>query len=983
MRTLIHRKSILISFSLFFFLTTTGFNWNNSTESNNTIKTKPSGTYQFYIERLNNVLGFAETRDQIEAQIDEYVLNLGADGAQSIRAGVVIIPVVVHVIEHETTGAGNVDYAAILNQINILNTCFRRRNTLEIESLPQDIQNITADTRIEFVLANRADNCADEFVDGEPGVTRTRTSQSPFIIDRTHSDPYTRYPMKYSEAYGRDGFSHEDYLNIWVCELDGDACGYASIPGDPTYEDGIVVDYRCFAGSQSISPFDEGKVLVQLAAQWLNLYNIWGIETSSCSDSDEVEDTPNQEDANYGCPILTTSCGNSGDMFMNFMDATNDNCRKFFTQGQSNRMEATLFTYRASLLNSPGAIPIASSGGSDIWMQDTPEDIGDEPNLESEHLWRSQDIWIRNDPFPQEEVNITHQNPISGYTNYVYVRVRNRGCSGLQQGTLKVYWAKASTGLSYPYPWDGSVSEPVLLGGEIGRMQITVLAGESRVYEIPWDDVPNPQDYEPYYGDKAHFCLLAIIETPGDNKPDLPSSDISNKLGWFVRNNNNVIWKNITIAEPVGVSYAAEFTVSNFEVAETNIRLEFKVPEQNTPPIAKGNLIVELGKMNELWEMGGSQGQNVKPIDGGKLLLTANNSYIENIKLPAKSHYDVNVAFEPDDKKITRQELFQLDIEQYSKDSDEALGGQSVYFKTEPFDSTTDTKWELIETGVKNDLLTAHFPTDKIGYAAGSWGCIIKTIDGGKSWKRSSKGIPFCFTIHSIFFIDEMKGFAAACGGQLFITTNGGENWKRKKITGWCKSLKDIHFIDKRNGFIIAENALYKTTNEGNSWENVNNILPNGISSADLKTAKIYFINNAIGFILLNGKILKTIDSGNSWKIIDIPGGTLTDIDFIDVKRGYLCGVGTGLLKTTNSGDSWKKVHSFSYNSSQTLKFIDYKHGYVCGVQGQIYQTNNYANSWILNSIATKQDIHEVIYLYDLNVIIGFAKKGRVLISKL
>ncbi|TVL98645.1 MAG: hypothetical protein CV087_20890 [Candidatus Brocadia sp. WS118] len=979
-----NQATVLISCILVFFLFAAGcagkksFQLKSSSRAlTSSSKTKPSGTFDTYTERLNNNIGYSQTREDIEDQIDQYVSNLEAAGAQGLREGIIRIPVVVHVIKHETTVAGYVDYVSIQNQIDILNSNFRKQNTSEIASLPTEIQNLAADTRIEFVLANRADNCAaEEFANGEPGVTRANTSQSPFVINPTHPDAYTRYPMKYSGAYGRDGFPHEDYLNIWVCELDGDACGYASLPGDyPPEEDGIVIDYRCFAGPQAESPFDQGKVLTQLVAQWLNLYNIWGIEPS-CNDDDEVMDTPKQDDANSGCPTSASSCGNTGDLFMNFMDATHDNCRKFFTHGQVKRMDATLFTFRASLLNSSGLFPIPASGDPDIWMQDTPEDVGNEPNSESHVFWESQDIWIRNHQVPAGEVNPIHQNPISGFTNYVYVRVRNRACSGLQQGMLKVYWAKASTGLSYPYPWDGSVSQPVLLGGEIGSIPVTVVAGASNVYEIPWNNVPNPKDYEPYYGDKAHFCLLAVIETPSDNKP-VPTPAGIVGVEWFVKNNNNVVWKNITIAETMGLTSEAHMMVSNFEKDEATIQLAFNTSEDETSPFTKGNVTVDLGKLYEPWKKGGKKGKHVKTLEGGKILLTADSSILRNIKIPAKSHYDITVAFSRDEKKITRPELLQLDVKQYVNESKEPIGGQAIYFKVGPSDSVPDSNWKVVDTGTKEDLYAAHFPSDQVGFAGGTGGCIIKTKDGGQSWKRSNNGIPSDFAMYAIYFVDEKRGFAVGNQGRLYVTENGGNAWTETKIGQ--SHLRDILFIDSKNGFIVADGAIFKTNDAGSTWKNVNHLLPAGIMPSDLKSAELYFIDQKTGFVLLDGKILKTTDSGNSWRIINVPGLALYDMDFIDAKNGYLCGIGTGLLKSANGGESWEKVTSFSNNTPQTVKFINYQEGFVGGISGEIYQTSNSANSWRLNAPLTDKDIHELIYLKSSNVMLAFGKKGVVL----
>jgi len=70
-----------------------------------------------------------------------------------------------------------------------------------------------------------------------------------------------------------------------------------------------------------------------------------------------VSDTPTQEEENYGCPAFphnANSCGTTnadGDMFMNYMDYTNDACMNFFTQGQKTRMIAAINQSRQNLLN--------------------------------------------------------------------------------------------------------------------------------------------------------------------------------------------------------------------------------------------------------------------------------------------------------------------------------------------------------------------------------------------------------------------------------------------------------------------------------------------------------------------------------------------------------------------------------------------------------------------------------------------------------
>jgi hypothetical protein len=60
---------------------------------------------------------------------------------------------------------------------------------------------------------------------------------------------------------------------------------------------------------------------------------------------------------NYSCPsfpLHPDACGTTnanGDMFMNYMDYTNDQCMNLFTAGQKTRMISAINQYRSNLLN--------------------------------------------------------------------------------------------------------------------------------------------------------------------------------------------------------------------------------------------------------------------------------------------------------------------------------------------------------------------------------------------------------------------------------------------------------------------------------------------------------------------------------------------------------------------------------------------------------------------------------------------------------
>jgi hypothetical protein len=131
--------------------------------------------------------------------------------------------------------------------------------------------------------------------------------------------------------------------------------GYGQFPGGPAATDGVVMAYAAF-GSRAKCPsgvyyqgYDLGRTTTHELGHYFNLRHIWGDATCG---NDLVSDTPTQQAYNYGCPVFPKiTCGNQGDMSMNFMDYTDDPCMYMFTAGQKARMQATLAGSRAGLVS--------------------------------------------------------------------------------------------------------------------------------------------------------------------------------------------------------------------------------------------------------------------------------------------------------------------------------------------------------------------------------------------------------------------------------------------------------------------------------------------------------------------------------------------------------------------------------------------------------------------------------------------------------
>lgn len=304
-----------------------------------------------YKQMLKDDPQFAENQRQLESFTQKFIQNGGANAVAS-KTGTYIytIPVVVHVVYNTT--AQNISDAQIASQITVLNQDYQKLNA-DVGQVPSVWTSLVANCQIRFCLAS-----IDPTGAPTTGIRRVKTTTTAFSTNNN---------VKYTSKGGDDAWDSKSYLNLWVCKLSGGVLGYAQFPGGKAATDGVVITYTGFGTTgTAAAPYNKGRTATHEIGHWLNLRHIWGDDNGACTGSDLVGDTPNQASEHYGCPTfpkVTCSNGPNGDMFMNYMDYTDDKCMYMFTNGQKDRMYATLQSggsrYSVTVSGKCGAQPAA------------------------------------------------------------------------------------------------------------------------------------------------------------------------------------------------------------------------------------------------------------------------------------------------------------------------------------------------------------------------------------------------------------------------------------------------------------------------------------------------------------------------------------------------------------------------------------------------------------------------------------------------
>lgn len=256
----------------------------------------------------------------------------------------IFIPLVFHVLWH--IPEENITDSQIISQVRILNEDFNAMNA-DTNNTPDYFKPFRGRTHFYFQLAKQDP-------DGIPanGINRVYTlRRKGFGLDGSVS--ITRFG-------GQDAWDPRYYVNIWVCNMEQLSGTFAStyFPGGSNKRDGIQCDYH-YVGTGGITqpPYNLGRTITHEMGHYFNLDHTWGPTDYSnipyCGDDDHVEDTPPQSRANYYCPSFPkSSCGNVSDMYMNYMDYTDDPCMNMFSRGQAERMIAAWYIMTPNLRNS-------------------------------------------------------------------------------------------------------------------------------------------------------------------------------------------------------------------------------------------------------------------------------------------------------------------------------------------------------------------------------------------------------------------------------------------------------------------------------------------------------------------------------------------------------------------------------------------------------------------------------------------------------
>ncbi len=301
------------------------------------------------------------------------------------------------------------------------------------------------------------------------------------------------------------------------------------------------------------------------------------------------------------------------------------------------------------------------------------------------------------------------------------------------------------------------------------------------------------------------------------------------------------------------------------------------------------------------------------------------------------------------------------------------------------FFTHSNAQWQKQTVDTKASLRGLSVVSEKVIWASGTGGTVIRTTDGGKNWSVIKVPDADKLDFRDIEAFDANTAYILSIGegenSRIYKTTDGGKTWKLQFKNTNPKAFFDaLAFWDKNNGMAMSDPVdgkfLLIETEDGETWKQVSS--PKISSNDGTEVRKIdtkdsppvwtaaFTIEGeaafaASGTCLItqgkynlflvsggnNARVFSSANHGNLWMIADTPivkgtaGSGIFSIAMFDANRGVIVGgnyekpdeINNNLAFTTDGGKTWNLSKGLNgYRSG--VAYIDKKTIIAVGASG-------------------------------------------------
>lgn len=264
------------------------------------------------------------------------------------------------------------------------------------------------------------------------------------------------------------------------------------------------------------------------------------------------------------------------------------------------------------------------------------------------------------------------------------------------------------------------------------------------------------------------------------------------------------------------------------------------------------------------------------------------------------------------------------------------------------------SQWVKQNVNTTASLRGLSVVSDKVVWASGTDGTVIRTVSGGRDWQVIKVPGAEKLDFRDIEAFDMNTAYALSIGNgdmsRIYKTTNGGETWSLQFTNNQEKAFFDaIACWDKDNCIAMSDPVdkfflLIATTDGGKTWNKID-----GVKAPELKYGEAAFAasgtclitqNKNIAFIVSGGvdaHVFRSTDRGKTWDsskpqfTSGTSGSGIFSIAMWDTNNGVIVGGNyeqpdqnkANLAFTNNGGSGWTMMEKGLAGYRSGVVYVD------------------------------------------------------------
>lgn len=255
--------------------------------------------------------------------------------------------------------------------------------------------------------------------------------------------------------------------------------------------------------------------------------------------------------------------------------------------------------------------------------------------------------------------------------------------------------------------------------------------------------------------------------------------------------------------------------------------------------------------------------------------------------------------------------------------------------------------WTPQTSGVTSTLRGVSAASDKIAFATGSGGTVLRTKDGGTTWTKIALPADAAkLDFRDVDVIDARTAYILSIGGgnasRIYKTIDGGDTWNIQFANADPKGFYDaMSFWDATHGIVFGDSIgdklqMLMTSDGGLHWDRVaESALPPALNNEGAfagSGTNIAVFGKSDAWIGTGAgpkcRVLHTSDRGKTWSVVDTPiaasaSAGIFSVAFRDKLHGVIVGGDFKKEKeavdnaaiTSDGGKTWTLVKVSGFRS--------------------------------------------------------------------